>query len=56
MKYNHAIDFAAEVENNQSNDVTAREARHALLSRINRLSDSDLLQAIDIYDTTLVED
>ena len=51
MRYSHAIDFAAEVENNSPDTVTADEARQALLSRIDRLSDSQLLEAIDVYDT-----
>ena len=56
MKYSHAIDFAAEVENNQPDAVMADEARQALLERINRLTDSELLEAIDIYDTALTRD
>ena len=56
MKYSHAIDFAAEVENNQADTVTANEARQALLGRINRLTDSELLEAIDVYDTAPVEE
>jgi hypothetical protein len=51
MKYNHMIDFAAEVINNDESGVSAPEAREALRSRIDRLTDAELLEAIDICDT-----
>ena len=51
MRYNHAIDFAAEIVNDSPDDVTAEEARKALLHRIHSLSDAELLEAIDIFDT-----
>lgn len=50
-KYNHAIDFAAEVKNDDESNVTAAEARAALIGRLSYLTDDELLEAVDIYDT-----
>ncbi|KKN76129.1 hypothetical protein LCGC14_0373240 [marine sediment metagenome] len=50
-KYNHAIDFAAEVVTDNEYEVSATEARTALLERLNRLTDHELLEAIGIFDT-----
>lgn len=52
LLYNHAFDFAFEVESDAlAEDVTAKEIRAALLVRIARLSDADLIEAVDCYDT-----
>ena len=50
-KYNHAIDFAAEVINHSEYEVTAPEARKALQDRLNAISDAELLEAVGIFDT-----
>lgn len=51
-QFNHAFDFAFEVKTEkEAEDVTAAELRAALLERANRLSDEDLLEACDCFDT-----
>jgi len=53
--YNHAYTFAVEIKNSgreDAEDVTGAQLRAALLERIDRLSDDDILEACDApYDT-----
>lgn len=55
MTYNHAYTFAVEIAGSASEDaadVTGAQLRAALLERINRLSDEDILDACEApYDT-----
>lgn len=57
MKYNHAYDFAFEVVANdpEAEDVTPEMIRAALLERVNRLSDDDLMHACNCFDTYEME-
>lgn len=52
-KYNHAFDFAVEVTSNhpEGDDVTGRQLRDALVNRALLLSDNDLLNACNMFDT-----
>lgn len=53
FRYSHAFDFGFEVKTNHpSDEVTAQELRSALLERINRISDQELLEACDCFDST----
>lgn len=50
--FNHAFDFAFEVKtDNRPDDVTAAELRAALLERANRLTDAELIEACNCFDT-----
>ena len=53
--YNHAYTFAVEIKGStdeDAEDVTGAQLRMALLERINKLSDEDILAACDSpYDT-----
>jgi hypothetical protein len=52
VAFDHAFDFAFEVRTNASPDaVTATELRTALLERVNRITDDELLQACSCFDT-----
>ena len=53
MQYHHAYDFAFEVVSNdpEAEDVTPAMIRAAMLDRVNRLSDDDLMRACSCYDT-----
>lgn len=53
MKYNHAFDFAFEVNSHceQATDVDAKAVRDALLSRVMSLSDKELMAAVSCFDT-----
>jgi len=50
-KYNHAYDFAVEVisERDDAEDVTPAMIRTALLERISRLTDAELIDAANWY-------
>jgi len=52
-KFNHAYDFAFEVvsDRDDAEDVTAPMLRAALLERINRLTDEELLEAASRFDS-----
>ena len=52
-KFNHAYDFAFEVisERDDAEDVTAPMLRAALLERVNRLTDEELLEAASWFDS-----
>lgn len=52
-KFNHAYDFAFEVvsDRDDAEDVTAPMLRAALLKRINRLTDEELLEAASWFDS-----
>lgn len=58
MKFNHAYDFAFEVISDQEDaeDVTAAMLRAALLERVNRLTDSELMEAAGCFDSFAVEE
>lgn len=53
MKYNHAYDFGFEVisENEEGEDVTASMLRVGIAKRLNNMSDAELLEACDRFDT-----
>ena len=57
-KFNHAYDFAFEVISNRDDaeDVTAPMLRAALLERINRLTDEEMLAAASWFDSYEEED
>ena len=52
-KFNHAYDFAFEVisDRDDAEDVTAPMLRAALLERINRLTDEEMLAAASWFDS-----
>lgn len=51
-RYNHAFDFTFEVETDHAaDDVTGAELRAALLERVARLSDAEMLEACGCFDT-----
>jgi hypothetical protein len=52
-KFNHAYDFAFEVvsDRDDAEDVTAPMLRAALLERVNRLTDEELLEAASWFDS-----
>ena len=52
-KFNHAYDFAFEVisDRDDAEDVTAPMLRAALLERVNRLTDDELLEAASWFDS-----
>jgi len=52
-KFNHAYDFAFEVisERDDAEDVTAPMLRAALLERVNRLTDEELIDAASWFDS-----
>ena len=52
-RFNHAYDFAFEVISNRDDaeDVTAPMLRAALLERINRLTDEEMLAAASWFDS-----
>jgi hypothetical protein len=52
-KFNHAYDFAFEVrsERDDAEDVTPAMIRAALLERVNRLTDEELIDAANWYDS-----
>ena len=52
-KYNHAYDIAFEVisDRDDAEDVTPAMIRTALLERINRLTDAELIDAASWYDS-----
>lgn len=53
MKYNHAFDFAVEINSccEQATDVDAKAVRDALLSRVMSLSDKELIETVSCFDT-----
>jgi len=57
-RFNHAYDFAFEVvsEDFYANDVTPHMLREALLARVHRLNDEQLVDACGLYDTFKMED
>lgn len=51
-RFNHAFDFAFEVKTEKDpDDVTGAELRAALIERANRLSDKEMLEACNCYDS-----
>jgi hypothetical protein len=59
MKYNHAFTLAFSLESNMDNadDVTASQARSAILEFLDRLSDTELMENIGYpYDTYEIEE
>lgn len=56
-KFNHAHDFAFEVisARDDASDVTPAMLRAALLERVNRLTDEQLADACNCYDSFEVE-
>lgn len=52
-KFNHAYDLAFEVisDRDDAEDVTAPMLRAALLERVNRLTDEELLEAASWFDS-----
>jgi hypothetical protein len=52
-KFNHAYDFAFEVisERDDAEDVTPAMIRAALLERVNRLTDEELISAASWFDS-----
>lgn len=56
--YNHLFDFAFQIPGCQDpeGNVTAEQIRHAIFTRLNRLSDEELLEAIGPPLDTYVED
>jgi hypothetical protein len=56
-RYNHAYDFAFEVisEDEQAEDVTAAMIREALLKRATNLSDKEIMEACNCWDTNRIE-
>ena len=57
-KFNHAYDFAFEVisDRDDAEDVTAPMLRAALLERVNRLTDEEMLAAASWFDSYEEED
>lgn len=57
-RFNHAYDFAFEVisYDEYANDVTPHMLREALLARVHRLNDEQLVDACGLYDTFAVEE
>lgn len=57
-KFNHAYDFTFEVISGEDDaaDVTAAMLRSALLERVNRLTDDELLDTACWFDSIEVED
>ena len=59
MKYNHAFTLGFSLESNMDNadDVTASQARSAILEVLDRLSDTELMENIGYpYDTYEIEE
>jgi hypothetical protein len=59
MKYNHAFTLGFSLESNMDNadDVTASQARTAILEFLDRLSDTELMENIGYpYDTYEIEE
>ena len=59
MKYNHAFTLGFSLESNMDNadDVTASQARSAILEFLDRLSDTELMENIGYpYDTYEIEE
>jgi hypothetical protein len=50
-KTNTAIDFAAEVITDRGVEPTTKQMREALVERLARLSDNELLEAIGVIDS-----
>jgi hypothetical protein len=52
-KHNHAYDIAFEIisERDDAEDVTPAMIRAALLERVNRLTDAELIDAASCYDS-----
>ena len=57
VKYSHAYDFSFEVLSNdpEAEDVTPAMLRDALLARVNRLTDDELMEDCGRYDTMDVD-
>lgn len=55
--FSHAVDFAAEVISADAGgeDITPAMIRQALRSRLDALSDQDLMQAVNVFDSAEVE-
>jgi hypothetical protein len=56
-RYSHAFDFAVQLvsETPDGRDVTPAALRAALLERVLRLSDQELIEACGLYDTHEVD-
>lgn len=57
-KFNHAYTFSFEVESNHEEgaDLTGLDLRKALIARLNDLSDNDMLEACEPFDTFEIEE
>jgi hypothetical protein len=57
MRFNHAYDFAFEIESQDedADDVTGAALRAALLKRLNTLSDKELIGACGHFDVMEAE-
>jgi hypothetical protein len=57
-RYNHAFDFAFEVETVHKNPdrIATREIRYRLIERAARISDKELREAIGCYDTFEIDE
>lgn len=52
MKYNHAFDFAFEIETNKEPpDVTGTELKAALLRRVHSMPDHEFTEACGCFDS-----
>jgi len=59
ITYNHAFSFAVEVfgsTDSHAEDVTGAQLRAALLERINKLTDEEIVDACDAPYDTMEED
>jgi len=57
-KFNHAYTFSFEVTSNheEGEDLTGLDLRKALMARLDDLSDNDMLEACEPFDTFEIED
>lgn len=57
-KFNHAYTFSFEAISNdeEGNDLTGLDLRNALKARLDDLSDNDMLEACELFDTFEIED
>jgi len=57
-EFNHAYTFSFEVTSNheEGEDLTGLDLRKALMARLDDLSDNDMLEACEPFDTFEIED
>lgn len=57
-KFNHAYTLSFEITSNheEGEDLTGLDLRKALLARLDDLSDNDMLEACEPFDTFEIED